>query len=152
MPRLQALKKFFGLPWADRLLLLETATWLGVARLTLLLLPFRWLAPRLGATMSESPTDEPRLGELGRRLAWAVAVAGRYTPWQTRCLVRAVAGKMLLRRRGIPSTLYLGVARDSDGELAAHAWLRCGGETLTGGRVAEDYAVIAKFAEGSGPG
>lgn len=152
MARLRALKKFFALSWRHRMLLVETAIWLAVARVAILVVPFRWLAPRLGATMAESPMAEPRMGELGWRLGWALRVASRYTPWQTRCLVQAMAGKMLLKRRGIPSTLYLGLAKDPDGQLAAHAWLRCGGRTLTGGRVGRRYKVIAKFAEGGGQG
>ena len=150
MPRSRALRSFLQISWGDRFLLLETAIWLAVARLAILVVPFRWLAPRLGATMAESPAAEPRMGKLGWRLGWAVRIASRYTPWETACLVRAIAGKMLLRRRGISSTLYLGLAKGADGELAAHAWLRSGGRTLTGGRVGRKYTVIAKFAEGGG--
>lgn len=150
MALLRALGKLRDLPWRDRFLLLETALWLAVARLAILVVPFRRLAPWLGATMAESPAAEPRIEEMGWRLGWAVRVASRWVPWQTRCLVRAIAGKMLLKRRGIPSTLYLGLAKDADGQLAAHAWLRCGDRTLTGGRMGRSYAVIAKFAEGGG--
>ncbi len=153
MPRFRALKSFLGISWADRLLLAEAALCLAVARLAILLLPFRWLAPRFGATMSESPPEEPGIGGgLAWRLSWAVRIASRYAPWQTRCLVRAMAAKMMLRRRGLASTLYLGLAKDGDGQLVAHAWLRCGGRTLTGGRVGRRYQVIAKFAEGGGRG
>ncbi len=153
MQRFRTLGKLFGLSWADRLLLFEAALCLGVARLAILLLPFRWLAPRFGARMAESAAEEPGIGGgLAGRLAWAVRVSSRYAPWQTRCLVRAVAAKLMLKRRGLPSTLYLGLAKDGDGELTAHAWLRCGGSTLTGGRVGREYQVIAKFAEGGGPG
>ena len=152
MPRFRALRQLYGLSWGHRFLLLETAVYLALARLAIVVVPFRRLAPWLGATMAESPRAEPRIGELGWRLGWAVRIASRYVPWQTRCLVRAIAGKMLLKRRGIPSTLYLGLAKEEDGQLAAHAWLRCGGRTLTGGRVGRKYTVIAKFAEGGGPG
>ena len=50
----------------------------------------------------------------------------------------------MLRRRGIPSTLYLGMTRDP---VAAHAWLRVGDTNVTGGRDVERYAVVASFAD-----
>lgn len=43
-------------------------------------------------------------------------------PWRTSCLVQAMAGHLLLRRRGIPTRIRIGV-RKADGKLAAHAWL-----------------------------
>ena len=38
----------------------------------------------------------------------------------------------MLRRRRVPSTLYLGVRRSGPG-LSAHAWLRSGPAIVTGG-------------------
>ncbi len=140
-----ALAKLARASWRDRGLLVEAAAWLAVARLAILALPFRRIAPRLGRAMNESPASEPRL-ELGRRVGWAISVASRYAPWRTRCLEQAVAAKAMLRRRGVASTLYLGLARrDAGGE--AHAWLRCGETILTGGAEVSGYAVVAKFAE-----
>jgi hypothetical protein len=48
----------------------------------------------------------------------------------------------MLRRRGIRSTLYLGVARDP---ITAHAWLRVGALNVTGGQDVARYAVVASF-------
>jgi len=38
----------------------------------------------------------------------------------------------MLRRRGLSSTLVLGVAKDRE-KMEAHAWLVCGDQILTGG-------------------
>lgn len=48
----------------------------------------------------------------------------------------AIAGKMMLKRRKIPSTLYLGITRDVEKEnsLKAYAWLRSGIHILTGNK------------------
>ena len=80
-------------------------------------------------------------------IGWAVRAMARRTPWESACLVRAVAAKRMLRRRGIPSTLYLGLARDESRELEAHAWLRCGSHLLAGQPGHERYAVVSTFAE-----
>ena len=43
----------------------------------------------------------------------------------------------MLKRRGIPGTVYLGVMKDENRPvtLAAHAWVRCGSIILTGAPV-----------------
>ena len=58
-----------------------------------------------------------------------------------------MAGKAILRTRGISSTLYLGVDLDDDKDLQAHAWLRCGDKVLTGERPSAGFTVVAHFAE-----
>ncbi|MBF0373817.1 MAG: lasso peptide biosynthesis B2 protein, partial [Alphaproteobacteria bacterium] len=58
------------------------------------------------------------------------------------------AGSLMLRRRGIPSRLVLGVRREPDG-LAAHAWLlTAAGAIVCGGPEAEGFVPIAAFHAG----
>ena len=149
---IRKLKKLVRLPWRDRLLLAEAAWWLVVARLALLLVPFRWMAPRLGDTMASSPEEDPVDVELPRRVGWAVGIASGALPWTSRCLTEAIAGKAMLRRRGVASTLYLGLARDGRQEIGGHAWLRCGSVVLTGERARQGHEVIASFAEPTASG
>jgi acyl CoA:acetate/3-ketoacid CoA transferase beta subunit len=51
---------------------------------------------------------------------------------------------MMLRRRGIASTMYLGVVRTP---FESHAWLRVGEMDVTGGAQVDRYAVLATFAD-----
>ena len=74
----------------------------------------------------------------------------RFTWWRSMCLEKALAGKWMLRRRGIASTMYVGMARRGS-EFIAHAWLVGEGETLTGAGTLS-YAPLAAFRERSGPG
>lgn len=142
------LNKFFRLPWPEKVLYTEAFYLTGAVRLAVLLLPFRTLAPLLGRHMAESPAEENAVTlEAARRVGQAVETVSRHTPWDSKCLVQAIAGKIMLRRRGIGSTLYLGVDRDDNRGLVAHAWLRCGEAFLTGGRGRELYTVVGKFAD-----
>lgn len=148
LPSSGQLRKLFRLSWSDRLLLIEALLWLVLARLAILALPFRWIAPHLGQHMAESaPTEAPEQADRLRRIAGAITAASRRTPWQSACLAQAMAGKMMLRRRGLHSTLYLGVVGDEDRGLSAHAWLRSGDVILTGARGMERYTVVSTFAE-----
>lgn len=70
-------------------------------------------------------------------------VAGN-TPWESKCLVRALTARKLLMEKEIPCTLYLGVGKDESGKMIAHAWLRAGKAYVTGGD-GSDYATVAKF-------
>jgi hypothetical protein len=138
---------FLRLPWRDRGLLAEAAGWLLVAWLALLLVPFLRLAPWLGQTRGESPEVNRREHQLCARVGWAVRTASRRTPWETKCFAEAIAGKAMLKRRGVDSTLYLGLRKDDGCELQAHAWLHCGARVITGGHASGGFTVVAKFAE-----
>jgi len=127
---------------------LEALFWLGIARIVILTLPFRWIEPYLGERMAESTLDAmPDNIQQLKRVAWAVNKISYYTPWQSKCLVQAIAAKRMLQSRKIVSTLYLGVTRNSHQSLEAHAWLRSGQMYLTGGREREEFTVVATFAE-----
>lgn len=81
------------------------------------------------------------------KYAKAVAICVNHvcnkTAWESKCLVRALTAGKLLKKKGIPSTMYLG-CRLEDGRMAAHAWLRCGRMYVTGGD-GDGYAVVDKF-------
>jgi hypothetical protein len=77
----------------------------------------------------------------------AVVRAARNLPWECKCLVQAMAGKAMLRLRGVSSTLYLGLAKGENEQLCAHAWLRCGNIILTGGRVNGQFTVVSFFGD-----
>ena len=86
---------------------------------------------------------EAAFGRQGR--GPSVERVARFTWWRSMCLERALAGKWMLRRRGIPSTMFVGMARQGE-QFVAHAWLVGEGLTLTGaGKTA--YAPLAVFRE-----
>ena len=144
------LAKFTRLSWSKRLLLLEASLWLGMARLAIRLFPFPRIARQLGKHMAESPeADTPAHVKHLQHISWAVVAMSRHLPWECKCLIQAIAGKKMLQRRGIVSTLYLGVAKEGEKALIAHAWLRSGSVILTGRRGKDRFTVVSTFAEES---
>lgn len=83
---------------------------------------------------------------LARRIGWIVKTVSCYTPWESKCLVQAIVGKIMLRQYGIANTLYLGVGRDERNCLIAHAWLRCADIIITGCHGHERFSVVGTFA------
>jgi len=137
-------------PWRDRCVVMEAMAWLGLARAAVLTLPFKRIAPYLGARMALAPEKLPdKWVEEARRVAWAIRAAAARTPWRSNCLAQGIAGKAMLRRRGIPSTLYLGMAKGQDATepLAGHAWLRCAARIITGPAGHKRFTIIAIFAD-----
>jgi hypothetical protein len=150
------------MPWPDRWLLLESLTALAAARV-LVKTGGKRLIARLRQSRIENP--EPTDGtapvsarqlaenHLSARIGYMIERAARTTLWRSMCLEKALAGQWMLKRRGIPSTMYIGAAKQ-DGKFVAHAWLVGEGQTVTGGgRVS--YATLAAFREapraGGGP-
>jgi hypothetical protein len=132
----------------DWQLLAETTFWLLLSRLAVLTLPFRWVMRTSGEQHAVSPaTVSPEQAAVAERVAWAIEAVRWATPWDSNCLARSLAGKRLLRRRGVESTLYLGVRKKDPKSLVAHAWLRCGERYITGAPEHEGYTVVSTFAE-----
>ncbi len=142
--------------WKDRALAAESLAMLAAARLLVKTTPPERLASRMGGvpanhTMEPVDASHPlrnQQGVTGARVGAMVERAARTTWWRSMCLEKALAGKWMLRRRGIASTMYVGVAKRGT-EFVAHAWLVGEGQTLTGaGKTV--YATLAAFREPRG--
>lgn len=130
------------------LALIPEALWRLLLVRIQLLFPFARTAPQLGVQSLETSvvskdTDIPRIQQITK----AIRVMSRYTPWKSTCMVRAVAGLKMLEKRGIESTLYMGVARDKQGQMIAHAWLRSGAYYVSGDDAMQGFVVVEKFAK-----
>jgi Transglutaminase-like superfamily len=126
------------------LLFAEAWMWTALGRLLLVFVPFRKIAPILGRAMQESRQQG---GEAkAEEVRVAVARASKRVPWQARCFEQAIAAKMMLKVRGVRSTVYFAVKKNETSMLA-HAWLRVNGKTITGGPDANDFAVISWFGD-----
>ncbi|MDQ6422373.1 lasso peptide biosynthesis B2 protein [Paenibacillus sp. LHD-117] len=141
------IRTFLSLDRHTVLLFIEAFLFLGLAKLQLLR-TFAKVAPKLGSKTEETSLqcDDKHIQTL-KRVRSAISVMSRHTFWDSKCLVQAMAGMKMLERRDIPSTLYLGTARDENGKLIAHAWLRSGSLYVSGSEVMNKFVVVEKFAK-----
>jgi hypothetical protein len=140
--------KFLKRDRQERVALVEAMFWLCLARLLLLIVPFRWIAPHLGRQMTESPFSLTGIERaIVQRTSWAVQAVARRAPLGFVCLPQAMAAKWMLRRQKLESTLYLGLRRGDEANIAAHAWLRAGDRVLTGHSESLGHQVIATFGD-----
>ena len=146
---MNAFRKFIALSWMEQLILFEALFYLGLARLALLTVPFKYIAPHLGQQMEQKDIQKSSLSPSGiaRQIAWAVDVMSRRTPWESACLAQAIAGKFMLKRRSLTSWLYLGTKKDDADKFIAHAWLQSGNEILLGGAGSESFTALSVFSD-----
>lgn len=129
---------------AHRLRVLEAAAALSLVSVLLAVLPFRILARLAGRPEHGMNPPGPTPDAAAVAVGMSIAAAARRLPWHPMCLAQALAGSLMLRRRGLPATLCFGVAR-KDGKLQAHAWLICDGGTVCGGPAAAGLTAIASL-------
>lgn len=145
--------KFLRLAKRERRLALEAAGWLTVLSVLLKILPFRWIAARCGRVVEATGCLGETVALASEQRFWGAAVgvavprAARHLPWRPVCLPQALAAQLMLRRRGIPATLHLGVALDLEPgqKLSAHAWLTAGDMLIVGQRQRHRFTELARF-------
>ncbi|MDP4125012.1 MAG: lasso peptide biosynthesis B2 protein [Bacillota bacterium] len=142
------LQKFFKLSFNNKILFIEALWYLGFYRLLVLIFPFRKTARLLGEENTETPVSDEGVDiTTAKRISTAVRVMSRHTFWESKCLVQAYAAKRMLRRRKQKATVYLGVSKNEQGNMIAHAWLRCGTIFVTGGNGQIKFSVTSRFSD-----
>lgn len=121
----------------------------AIYRLLIWRVPMRRLEKYFGARdeRTSKEADERELC-IAMRVSYAVNRVADKTPWESKCLVRALAAQKILAKCHIPTTLYMGVGKDDEGEMIAHAWLRCGRYYVTGANeLHRQFAVTTTFVK-----
>ena len=140
-------RRLWSLDPADRGLILEATALVLLARVGLHLWRFSTLRSLLDRAAEWSTASGVRPLNAERRVGWAIGVASRHLPVSTTCLVDALAGDVMLRRRGLESNLHFGVRapdHTASSQLTAHAWVESGGTIVTG--EAETLPAYAELA------
>ncbi len=144
------LHSFATLPASERALLIEAgaALVLGAA---LALLPMKTYAAWLGVQgIAADRRDDAAQSDTVRRVGWAIRLIAGRVPFRSDCLPQALAARVLLGRRRIPITVYLGASlRQQD--LTAHAWTQSCGVVLTGNGARRGFTMVANFTTTTTP-
>lgn len=131
--------------------------------------PFSRLAADLGCSTSPAVTTQQQTVHAGADrlpgnslavdVRWAVSAWSRAWPWPPTCLMQAVAARQLLVAHDVACDLVFGVRGQapssapssapstlpSSPDIGAHAWLLCGGLTVTGEAEAARFQPIAVY-------
>lgn len=133
---------------------LEAALALSLAWVLVFVLPLRRTRTLFGgfSAPAGSTVADPRGLFRARAVARRLARVADRLPWRSTCLVRAMAGALLLARRRIPGACIRFGVRKENGQLDAHAWLLLGSEILLGGEDAAAFTPLADLGPRTGGG
>jgi hypothetical protein len=134
-----------GLSRADWRVLAEALVTLAAASIAIRLLPFKRTVEMMQGSGGRRPPDPATAERLANQCRWAVTRWADRVPWRAVCFQRGLALHLMLRRRGIPSTLHYGVAQDGPKGLRAHVWVTSAGRPVLGVQEAAGFACLATF-------
>lgn len=123
------LRRWGELTVIERMLLRRAVAASIVARIALIVLPWKRLAERKAPVRSSAITAPEAIA----LVRWAVEVCARRVPFQT-CLSSALVARHLLGFLGLQSTIEVGTYLDERGVIAFHASVTSGGMTICGER------------------
>ena len=142
---MRLIRTFLKMPLKQKLLIPQVFVLMAYYKNRVHKHPFAELAPKIGQLGYETPIEaSPRNARLVYELMESMF---RRIGWKDSCLIRALTAKKLLNRMGERCTLYMGVRKREGEGLSAHAWLRCGKLTVTGGEIKDEYTVTAVFGD-----
>ncbi len=116
-------------------------------RFLIVWLPFWFWGPRCGIAYAETlQTDmTPVLSKI-RLISRCVIGVSSSVPWTSLCLDRALTCAFMLKRRGVSSTVLIGLSKHTDTHWNAHAWLRCGNHFLMGHSPDQPFKLVKTIA------
>ncbi|MDU8913529.1 lasso peptide biosynthesis B2 protein [Aestuariicoccus sp. MJ-SS9] len=153
MSMLSSVRSFLRAPAYRKAQLIEAGLCLALARL-LTLLPMRTYTRLCGDARlkSDFPRElSPKQSQAARQVGSAVQRAATVVPFKALCMEQTLAARVMLRLRGVPGTVYIGVHRDPGQRTEdpkgfnAHAWLQTGEIIVVGGPDVSDYVPLAVF-------
>ena len=141
------LKKYFRINIIERTILNRTFLWLIYASVLARAIPLKWFSYLLGDFKKEINIDlDSKQLELILVLKKNIRRIKRILPWKVKCFEEAIAAKKVLEKYNISSTLYLGVDKNKEKELIAHAWLKVGKDVIIGEKGFDKFVVVGLYS------
>ena len=120
------LLKFWSLPRHEKYCFCEAGRRGARANLSIKTIPFRQIYRFLHANWKTPAVLDS--AENAKLVMVSLSRAANLLPWKSQCLSQSIAAFVMLRRRGIPAVMFVGVKSLEDSSLHAHAWVHTGHE------------------------
>ena len=136
MKALSNINKFIHLPFKEKLWMGEALFYLMWYSFLIYMVPFRWWESRIGQKMQPLNEEELALEHQDkiRKIRASVLRSNKLIGGLGKCFAISLAIRRMLQKRGVDSTLYLGLRKEQSRRLMAHAWISCGKLLIYGGR------------------
>lgn len=125
------LHRFLRVPVYKQKLLIQSLVLVCLVRIILTIFPFRYL--NSWASFFDLPIGNGSSldRQVVKEVARSVRASSRCVPYAT-CLTQALATQTLLRIKGQNSHIRIGVDKDENDNLIAHAWVEVNGQIIIG--------------------
>jgi hypothetical protein len=128
--------------WQRWTLRLEAVFFVALARLILIVLPFRRLKTLLSRPLSGPPAPAKEQAIATAAIQGAILWVWRWGMLRDSCFHRAIAAHLMLRRRRVATWFHYGAATLVTRGLTGHVWLTSAVGPVVGGDQAPDYAPL----------
>lgn len=140
-------RKYYSIDKTERKILNRTFFWLIYAFILVRLIPLRWFSHRLGEFNKETEVEiKEDQNDLIIRLRKNIRRLKKQIPWKVKCFEEAITAKKVLEKYNVKTTIYLGITKDSEEKLIAHAWLKSGDVFITGEKGHEHFAITGFYS------
>jgi hypothetical protein len=123
---MRRLHKLWSLSRQEKGLLCEAGILFLAAKVSVHTMPFGRIERYLRAHWGGGAADVCDRHEEVRLIRLSLSRVGNLCRWRAPCLSRSIAEFIMLRRRGIPAAMFMGVKVIEDSALSAHAWVEAG--------------------------
>lgn len=128
MSKKNILIRIFNSPFIDKIYFVEAAFYTIWAYFMIHVFSFKKYLQWIKNKPNSLPDNEVIVLRVERTIKRVI----RYSFWPTTCYTQAIAARLLLRRRNIKSDIFLGLIKNEEKELSAHAWTKVNGRIITG--------------------
>ena len=142
------LGKFWSLTRREKEFLFEASILLFASNASIKAIPFRHIDRFLRTRWNDGIQGDIDHEQEIRLVKHSISRAANVLPWKSLCLSRSIAQFIMLRRRGIPATLFLGVRFSGHSSLDAHAWVDTGPSGNDKRSDGSDFAIVTSIGIG----
>lgn len=148
---MKKLLAFIRLKPQEKWLFMLSFLLLGLAKLSIKTLPFKWVSKGFGVKLNANQSTSPQITNQQKkrviRLYKMIKLAAIYTPWNSNCLPQAMVARIYCAMYKIPYKFFIGVERSTSSKgLNLHAWVMTGPIALTGGNCFKTHTILLSYS------
>lgn len=117
------IRKFVSLPKIEQKILIETLLTSLFVKVLMILLSFKLIEKKIINKTFKKNEKRKITEETIYLIKKSIQRVSRFVFWRNKCIEQSLTALIMLKKRKIPYTLYMGV-RKYDGKMHAHVWIR----------------------------
>ena len=140
-------KKYILTEKKEKRIFNQTLLWLIISFLLVRVIPLKWYSKLLGDFKHERLNDlNFEQKQIVENLVKSIKRCKKHLPWKVKCFDESITAKRVLKNHNIISTLYLGVDKNKNEKLIAHAWVKVGEKVIVGEKAYQKFKVVGFFS------